>query len=79
MPIHPDSHMWQILLSICNIHGNIVLGNVAARKLFELQPENKSVYLLQSNPYAIMQIREKVDMKINLSIGVTTEVATAQN
>ena len=52
MPIHPDAHIWQILLSACNIHGNVVLGNVAARKLLELQPENESAYLLLSNLYA---------------------------
>ncbi|KAM4074841.1 hypothetical protein ACB094_10G124500 [Castanea mollissima] len=52
MPIHPDAHIWQILLSACNIHGNVILGNVAARKLLELQPENESAYLLLSNLYA---------------------------
>ena len=52
MPIHPDAHIWQILLSACNIHGNVILGNVAARKLLELQPENESAYLLLSNVYA---------------------------
>uniref|UniRef100_A0A2N9I6P5 Pentatricopeptide repeat-containing protein n=1 Tax=Fagus sylvatica TaxID=28930 RepID=A0A2N9I6P5_FAGSY len=52
MPIHPDAHIWQILLSACNIHGNVVLGNIAASKLLELQPENESAYLLLSNLYA---------------------------
>ena len=39
MPIHPDALIWQILLSAYNIHGDVVLGNVAARKLLELQPK----------------------------------------
>lgn len=52
MPIHPDAYIWQILLSACNIHGNVDLGKVAARKLHELQPQNESAYLLLSNLYA---------------------------
>ena len=38
--IHLDAHIWQIFLSACNIQENVVLGNVAARKLVELQSEN---------------------------------------
>ncbi|KAL7191182.1 hypothetical protein ACSBR2_023284 [Camellia fascicularis] len=34
MPICPDAQIWQILLSACNIHGNVELGKVAARELF---------------------------------------------
>ena len=52
MPIHSDAHIWQILLSACNIHANVILGNVVARKLLELQLENESAYLLLSNLYA---------------------------
>ena len=52
MPIMPDAHIWQILLSGCNIHGNVDLGEVAAKKLIELQPENDSAYVLLSNLYA---------------------------
>lgn len=52
MPIHPDAHIWQILLSACNVHGNVALGNFAARKLLELQPGNESAYILLSNLYA---------------------------
>ncbi|KAG7956516.1 hypothetical protein I3843_11G128100 [Carya illinoinensis] len=52
MPFHPDAQIWQILLSACNLHGNVDLGNVAARKLLELQPDNESAYLLLSNLYA---------------------------
>ncbi|XP_059662283.1 putative pentatricopeptide repeat-containing protein At3g25970 [Cornus florida] len=52
MPICPDAQIWQILLSACNIHGNVDLGKIAARKLLELQPENDSAYILLSNLYA---------------------------
>jgi pentatricopeptide repeat protein len=52
MPIQPDVHIWQILLSACNIHGHVELGRVAARKLLEIHPENESAYILLSNIYA---------------------------
>ncbi|XP_044476515.1 pentatricopeptide repeat-containing protein At3g09040, mitochondrial-like [Mangifera indica] len=52
MPIPPDAHIWQILLSACNIDGNIDLGRVAASKLLELQPDNESAYILLSKLYA---------------------------
>ncbi|GMQ05524.1 hypothetical protein CsSME_00050516 [Camellia sinensis var. sinensis] len=52
MPICPDAQIWQILLSACNIHGNVELGKVAARELLQLQPENDSAYILLSNLYA---------------------------
>ncbi|XP_037495982.1 pentatricopeptide repeat-containing protein At2g13600 [Jatropha curcas] len=52
MPIQPDIHLWQILLSACNIHRHVDLGGLAASKLLELQPENESVYILLSNLYA---------------------------
>ncbi|KAI8017436.1 Pentatricopeptide repeat-containing protein [Camellia lanceoleosa] len=52
MPICPDAQIWQILLSACNIHGNVEVGKVAARELLQLQPENGSAYILLSNLYA---------------------------
>ncbi|KAK2664132.1 hypothetical protein Ddye_002706 [Dipteronia dyeriana] len=52
MPIPPDAHIWQILLSACNICGNVDLGKDAASKLLELEPDNESAYILLSNLYA---------------------------
>ncbi|KAM7525791.1 hypothetical protein LguiA_015693 [Lonicera macranthoides] len=52
MPILPDARIWQILLSACNVHGNVDLGKFAARRLVELQPENESAFVLLSNLYA---------------------------
>ncbi|GKU95220.1 hypothetical protein SLEP1_g8607 [Rubroshorea leprosula] len=49
MPIQPDAHLWQILLSACSIYGNVDIGRVAASKLLELQPNNESAYVLLSN------------------------------
>ncbi|PSS11379.1 Pentatricopeptide repeat-containing protein [Actinidia chinensis var. chinensis] len=52
MSICPDAHIWQILLSACNIHGHVDIGKVAAGELLLLQPENESAYVLLSNLYA---------------------------
>ncbi|GJR66595.1 gag-protease polyprotein [Tanacetum coccineum] len=48
----PDARIWQILLSACNIYGNVDIGNVAARELVAFQPENESSFVLLSNLYA---------------------------
>lgn len=71
MSIVPDAQIWQILLSACHVHGNIDLGQVAARKLLELQPENDSVYVLLSNLYAsagmwnvVSKLRRRMKAKI---------------
>jgi len=52
MPTKPDAQVWQSLLSACNNFGNLELGEVAARELLKLQPENDSAYILMSNLYA---------------------------
>ncbi|CAK7335591.1 unnamed protein product [Dovyalis caffra] len=52
MPLEPDVHIWQCLLSACNIHGHVELGRVAASKVLEMHPENNSAYILLSNLYA---------------------------
>ncbi|KAK9716617.1 hypothetical protein RND81_06G245700 [Saponaria officinalis] len=52
MPLIPDAHVWQSLLSACNNCGNLEIGEVAARELLKLQPDNDSAYILLSNLYA---------------------------
>ncbi|XP_074289031.1 putative pentatricopeptide repeat-containing protein At3g25970 [Silene latifolia] len=52
MPISPDAYVWQSLLSACNNAGELEIGEVAARELVKLQPENESAYILLSNLYA---------------------------
>ncbi|KAK9082585.1 hypothetical protein Scep_029056 [Stephania cephalantha] len=60
MPICPDAHIWQILLSACSIHGNIELGRIAAMRLLELEPDNDSAYVLLANLYASSGIWNEV-------------------
>lgn len=52
MPIKPDAAIWGSLLSACRIYINIELGEYAAERLFELEPENAAHYVLLSNMYA---------------------------
>lgn len=52
MPYDPDACVWGALLSSCRLHHNMSLGELAAGKLFELEPRNPGNYILLSNIYA---------------------------
>ncbi|KAF9587099.1 hypothetical protein IFM89_039682 [Coptis chinensis] len=52
IPITPDAIVWRILLSACKVHGNVILAEIALKKLLELEPSNSSNYVLLSNTYA---------------------------
>eukprot|EP01018_Ginkgo_biloba_P019471 Gb_05259 [translate_table: standard] len=52
MPIKPEAAVWACLLGACRIHTNILLGECAAEKLFQLDPKNAAHYVLLSNIYA---------------------------
>ncbi|XP_074278041.1 pentatricopeptide repeat-containing protein At1g18485 [Silene latifolia] len=49
MPMKADSKIWSCLLSSCRIHGDIVLGRLAAKKLLQLDPSRAENYVLASN------------------------------
>ncbi|MQL94839.1 hypothetical protein Taro_027504 [Colocasia esculenta] len=44
--------VWGALLAGCNVHGNVKIGKLAARKLLRVEPGNAGTYLLMSNIYA---------------------------
>lgn len=52
MPFEPDACVWGALLSSCRVHHNMQLGEVAANRLFALEPKNPGNYILLSNIYA---------------------------
>ena len=52
MKMKPDFVVWGSLLGACRIHKNVDLGEIAAQKLFELDPDNCGYYVLLSNLYA---------------------------
>jgi pentatricopeptide repeat protein len=51
MPVEPDSMVWRTLLGACTVHGNLLLGERAARCLIELEPQDSATYVLLSNIY----------------------------
>ncbi|KAK6115279.1 hypothetical protein DH2020_007548 [Rehmannia glutinosa] len=52
MKVRPDFVIWCSLLASCRIHKNVELGEISARKLLELDPDNSGYYTLLSNIYA---------------------------
>ncbi|RWR89077.1 pentatricopeptide repeat-containing protein [Cinnamomum micranthum f. kanehirae] len=52
MPFEPDATMWGALLGASRIHGNTKLGEKAAERIFEMEPDNSGMYVLLSNLYA---------------------------
>ncbi|MFS7971106.1 putative tetratricopeptide-like helical domain superfamily, DYW domain-containing protein [Helianthus anomalus] len=52
MKVRPDFVVWGSLLAACRMHKNVDLGEIAAKKLFELDPQNCGYYVLLSNMYA---------------------------
>ncbi|KAL3814572.1 hypothetical protein ACJIZ3_015840 [Penstemon smallii] len=61
MPIHPHAGIYGSLLNASRVHKRIDLGELAANKLFELEPENSGNYVLLSNMYASIGKWKEVD------------------
>ena len=81
MPIEPDATVWGCLLGACGIHNNIKLGKWAAEKLFKLDPDNSTAYVVLSNSYAAAgmwedtenvrrMMKEKMIKKMQYLVGV---------
>lgn len=47
-----DATTWGSLLAACRVHGNVELGETAARHLLEIDPEDSGTYVLLANMYA---------------------------
>lgn len=52
MPFEASASIWGSLLSSCRVHGNVELAEIAAKRLFEIEPENAGNHVLLSNIYA---------------------------
>ncbi|KAJ4810993.1 Pentatricopeptide repeat-containing protein [Rhynchospora pubera] len=52
MPFPADARVWRTLLGACRMHRNIELGEIAAKNLISLEPDNPAAYVLLSNMYA---------------------------
>lgn len=52
MPMQPHAGVWGSLLSACNLHNNVELGEIAATHCFELEPDTTSYRSLLANIYS---------------------------
>ncbi|KAL3813754.1 hypothetical protein ACJIZ3_015022 [Penstemon smallii] len=52
MPFEATASMWGSLLGSCRVYRNVELGEIAAKKLFEIEPNNAGNHVLLSNIYA---------------------------
>ncbi|KAJ4895031.1 Pentatricopeptide repeat-containing protein [Raphanus sativus] len=52
MPFEPDGAIWGTLLGSSRVHGNTELAEIAAYKIFAMEPDNSGMYVLLSNLYA---------------------------
>ncbi|KAG0478408.1 hypothetical protein HPP92_013127 [Vanilla planifolia] len=51
----PQAGVWGALLSACRSYCNVDIGEAAAKRLMEMEPENSGNYVLLSNIYAKAQ------------------------
>uniref|UniRef100_M4DYH8 Pentatricopeptide repeat protein n=1 Tax=Brassica campestris TaxID=3711 RepID=M4DYH8_BRACM len=50
MPVGDNPVVWRSILASCRLHGNnIGLGELAVKRLYELEPEHSGAYILMSN------------------------------
>ncbi|GFS36596.1 tetratricopeptide repeat (TPR)-like superfamily protein [Actinidia rufa] len=52
MPVKPDAGIWGSLLFACKNHQNVEIGEYAAHKLFEMEPQASAPYVEMANIYA---------------------------
>uniref|UniRef100_K7M801 Pentacotripeptide-repeat region of PRORP domain-containing protein n=1 Tax=Glycine max TaxID=3847 RepID=K7M801_SOYBN len=61
MPMEPHAGIYGSLLNATNIHKRVELGELAAAKLFKVEPHNSGNYMLLSNIYALAGRWKDVD------------------
>ncbi|GJS19028.1 pentatricopeptide repeat-containing protein [Tanacetum coccineum] len=73
----PNHTVWGALLAACVVHENVELGEVAAKRLFELEPQNTGNYILMGNIYAAVGRWEEAENVRNMidQIGLTKSPA----
>ncbi|XP_052173246.1 pentatricopeptide repeat-containing protein At3g20730 [Diospyros lotus] len=52
MNIKPNASLWGAILGACSIHGDLSLGEVAARHLFNINPRKSVSYVVLASIYA---------------------------
>ncbi|XP_062111603.1 pentatricopeptide repeat-containing protein At2g02980, chloroplastic [Humulus lupulus] len=62
LPITPTPLLWRTLLSACSSHGNVELGKLVIKRIFELDDSHGGDYVILSNLYAKTGRWEDVDL-----------------
>ncbi|CAJ1949778.1 unnamed protein product [Sphenostylis stenocarpa] len=52
MPIAADAAVWGALFFACRVHGNVLIGERAALKLLEMDPQDSGIYVLLASMYS---------------------------
>lgn len=60
MPVEPGINVYGAMLGACKIHKNVDLGEKAADRVFELEPDDGGYHVLLANIYAIASMWQKV-------------------
>ncbi|KAL1543312.1 pentatricopeptide repeat-containing protein-like protein [Salvia divinorum] len=55
IPMKPNAVLWRSLLGAARVHADLETGEVALKKLVELEPETSGNYVLLSNMYSCMK------------------------
>ncbi|KAI4326468.1 hypothetical protein MLD38_031781 [Melastoma candidum] len=70
MPFEPTKTMWGALVVGCRAHKHLELGEFAAKRLVEMEPDNSAHYVVLSNVYSEMgrwndaqQVRDLMKMR----------------
>ncbi|KAK7284058.1 hypothetical protein RIF29_13809 [Crotalaria pallida] len=77
MPIEPHEGIYGSLLNAACIHKRVELGELAAAKLFKIEPHNSGNYVLLSNIYALAGRWKDVDRVRNTMIKREVKKTTA--
>lgn len=56
MPMKPHAGVWVAILHACIMYKNMELGELALKKIMELETKNDGAYILLSNIYAELLI-----------------------
>ncbi|PRQ38606.1 putative tetratricopeptide-like helical domain, DYW domain-containing protein [Rosa chinensis] len=75
MPLAPNVVIWGSLMAACQIHGEIELGEFAAKQVLELEPDHDGALVVLSNIYAKERRWEEVGMvrKIMKNNGISKQ------
>ncbi|GAB4835196.1 Pentatricopeptide repeat-containing protein At2g22410, mitochondrial [Ancistrocladus abbreviatus] len=59
MPMEADAVVWGALFFACGMHGNVLMGEKAAWRLLELDPDDSGIYVLLANMYGEAKMWEE--------------------